>query len=103
MDDDNRPTTSLEEIGFILFMARLMPALGISDQASPTAACNMLSLPATPRNLALMRDIQSYRQLVWNMLPTSARIEIAFGDSGAPSDFDFYFDQHPLTEDDLFG
>lgn len=102
MANDNSPTTSLEEISFITFMARLMPALGISEQASPTAACNMLILPATPRNLALMRDIQSYRQLVWANLPTRTRIEIAFGDTGAPSNFDFYFDQHPVTEDDLF-
>ena len=95
MDDDNRRTTSAEEVGFICFMARLLPALGIPSYHQPVRVAQALGLPTTPRNLALLRDIQSYRQMVWDDLPISTRIEIAFGDSGAPSDFDFYFDRQP--------
>lgn len=103
MSDDNRPTTSLEEIGFIIRMAMLMPALGIPADLGVVAACGALGLPATQRNLSLLRDIQSYRVTVWNNLSVSTRLEIAFGDTGAPSDFDFYFDRDAITEDDLFG
>lgn len=95
MGDDNRPLTTSESIAFICFMARLLPALDIPSGARPTWVARALGLPPTPRNLALIDDIQSYRTMVWDDLPVSTKIEIAFGDSGAPSDFDFYFDRQP--------